>query len=336
MVLSIVPITSRDIYDGFVNLWSPNALFQTWGWGEVLQRQGKQVWRYGIYDNANPLGVFQITKVVARRGSFLHVRHGPVLANQSIALWREVVTFLKHFASREHVWFIRINPLLDSTKENDKFLGSLGFIPSAIHAMDAEHCWVLDLNDSEEQLLANMRKTTRYEIRKAQKNGIKIITSKNVSDLKHFERLYEATAKRHGFVKHSEVREEFEIFAKEGNAALFLADDHGEYIASAIILFQSRQAIYHHGASIDTNTGASYLIQWEAIREAKKRGLPLYNFWGIAPSDKPDHPWTGHTLFKKGFGGGEVNYIHAHDLPISPLYFIPRTIETVRRIRKGY
>jgi lipid II:glycine glycyltransferase (peptidoglycan interpeptide bridge formation enzyme) len=64
--------------------------------------------------------------------------------------------------------------------------------------------------------------------------------------------------------------------------------------------------------------------------------MARYNFWGIAPEGKKNHPWNGLTGFKKGFGGEAHEYLHAQDLPCSPLYILPKTIETIRRIKKGY
>jgi len=89
-------------------------------------------------------------------------------------------------------------------------------------------------------------------------------------------------------------------------------------------------------AIIFSKIPASYVVQWRSILEARKRGINLYNFYGIAPDDKPNHPWRGITLFKKGFGGREINYIHAHDLPVSPMYLVPRTIEAIRTKMRGY
>ncbi len=115
-----------------------------------------------------------------------------------------------------------------------------------------------------------------------------------------------------------------------------MAKHNGLPIAAAIILFFGGFAIYHHGASISTKIPGSYLLQWIAIKEAKKRGKKLYNFWGIAPSDKPNHPWRGISLFKQGFGGREVSFGHAQDLPISPFYAISYTIESARKLSRGY
>ena len=49
------------------------------------------------------------------------------------------------------------------------------------------------------------------------------------------------------------------------------------------------------------NISCSYLLQWEIIKDAKKRGCDTYNFWGISSPDNNLHPWYGTYLFKKKF-----------------------------------
>lgn len=319
MALVKKEITSQMAWDAFVLTYAPQALFQSWSWGEVEKKLGHTVWRWAWYEDGKLVGVAQIKKVTARRGAFLHVRHGPIGKVEM----QDIITLAKS----EGVWFIRISPQIT----DDGSYKKLGFVPAPIHAMDAEVCWVLDLGKSEEELLSGMRKTTRYEIRRAQKLGVQMNKTKNLND---FTALYLETSGRHGFVGHSGIKEEVDVF---GDHALVL---NGVYeaktMASAIILFWGDEAIYHHGASIPSKVPCSYLVQWEAIREAKKRGKKLYNFWGIAPDDSPKHPWRGHTLFKTGFGGREVRFIHAMDLPVSPLYVIPKTVEALRKKLKGY
>ena len=144
--------------------------------------------------------------------------------------------------------------------------------------------------------------------------------------------MYDKTSDRHNFVPHTGIREEIETL----DAEVLLASYQGKTIAAAIIVYFGDEAIYHHGASVLSKVGASHLLQWKAIREAKKRGYEVYNFWGIAPEDKINHPWRGITLFKKGFGGRQIEFMHAVDYPVSPLYIIPKTVEQIRKRFKGY
>ncbi len=178
-----------------------------------------------------------------------------------------------------------------------------------------------------------MRKTTRYLIKKAQKIGVKVEKSYNIET---FLNLYKNTSIRQGFIPHKGLKEEFDIFAKGGKAILYFASYNGGIIAGALILFIGNQAIYHHGASLSNEIPASYLIQWDAILEAKNRHMKIYNFWGIAPFGKEGHPWKGLTLFKTGFGGRVQEYLHTQDVPFSNLYYFTYFIESLRRLKKGY
>lgn len=330
------PVTSRDKWDEFLHSHAPNALFQSWLWGDVQKASGETIWRMGIMNREEMVGIAQIVVVRAKRGTFLHVRHGPVLKNQNVLKWREFIDLTIPLARKERAWFIRVSPLLDNSDVTSRMFSSLGFLPAAIHEVDAERCWVLDIDKKDDELLMGCRKTTRYEIRLAQKMDVEIRKSEAVADIKYFNELYKETSKRHGFVGHSSIEEEFAVFSREHRAMLINGFWEGKICASALILFYGGQAIYHHGASISSKAPVSYLVQWEAILEAKKRGIKLYNFYGIAPDDMPNHPWRGITLFKKGFGGREISYIHAHDYPLSHLYMIPRSIELIRRRLKGY
>ena len=296
----------KNTWDAFVLKTAPMALFQSWDWGEVEKKLGHKIWRLTW-----PGGIAQVVKVPARRGTFLHIRHGPVGTIQ--------LDDVIELAKKERAWFIRISPQVQK-------IDYPGFVPAPIHAMDAEVCRVLDLDKREDELLLGMRKSTRYEIKHAS------ATVKKSRDIEKFIRLYNTTAKRHNFVEHKGIREEFDSL----DCDLFLASHGGHLAAAAIIVYSGDQAIYHHGASVPNKFGASYLVQWEAIREAKRRGMKVYNFWGIAPDNAPNHPWQGLTAFKTGFGGREVRFIHAMDLPVSPWYVIPKTIEGIRKKIKGY
>ncbi|MEK7129718.1 MAG: peptidoglycan bridge formation glycyltransferase FemA/FemB family protein [Patescibacteria group bacterium] len=336
MQFEIAPIKQKEVWETFVATHAPQALFQSWLWGEVQERLEHKIWRLGLFEDSKLVGIAQIVKIIAKRGTFLHIRHGPIFVSHTKTHWESILDYVKKLARQEHAWFIRVSPLIANSEEHTTLFSHLHFRPAAIHEVDGERCWVLDLDKSEEELLMGMRKTTRYEIKLAQKLNVSVRKSSNPADLSLFFRLYKETSKRHGFVTHQGIAEEFEVFADQQKALLLLATHEGKVLAGAIVLFYGNQAIYHHGASITSKIPASYIIQWEAIREAKKRGIKVYNFYGVAPENKPNHPWRGITLFKKGFGGREIEYIHAHDLAVSPLYVIPRTIEIIRRLSRGY
>lgn len=329
-------MSEPSAWDLFVLRHCPEAVFQAWDWGAAQQRMGNSVDRFGLYEDHELVGVMQVTLVRARRGSFLHVRHGPIFSKFKREYWERAVAFLSRMARERACWFFRVSPLVAPGDKAAAILMKLGGVFAAIHRMDGEYCWVLDLDQPIEQLLQNMRKTTRYEIRKAEKEQVTVYETGNPVYLRDFFALYAETSARQGFVPHAGIQEEFEVFSQKKQARLYLGKHGGKTVAAAIILYFGNQAIYHHGASVSCDVPVSPLVQWEAIKDAKHRGMKVYNFWGIAPENSPRHPWRGITVFKKGFGGRPVEYMHAIDVPVSPLYFISRTVEMVRRIRKGY
>lgn len=223
MSLHLSLIDSKSVWEEFINTYSPYALFQTWQWGEVEKKAGHTVHRYQITEGKSVIGLAQIFVTRARRGTFLHIRHGPVWKVQKESHWQEFFTLLKPLVKKEKAWFIRVSPLLENTDENHALFRKLHLSPSPVHEVDAERCWVLDLDKSEEELLMGMRKTTRYEIRSAQKLNVEVKKTTDPRDLKYFFRLYEKTAERHGFVAHAAVSEEFDVFAGENKALLLWA-----------------------------------------------------------------------------------------------------------------
>jgi lipid II:glycine glycyltransferase (peptidoglycan interpeptide bridge formation enzyme) len=64
--------------------------------------------------------------------------------------------------------------------------------------------------------------------------------------------------------------------------------------------------------------------------------MQFYNFWGVAPENKPTHPWQGLTTFKLGFGGERHHFLHAQDLPLSPFYWISFWYQKLWNWKRGY
>jgi len=143
-------------------------------------------------------------KVHARRGNFLFIPQGPILAsgekilNFKFLIFKQLVEKFKEIAKEEKVGFIRISPILNDTEENKEIFKDLGFKPAPIH-MHAEITWTLKLTPSEEKLLMGMRKTTRNLIRRAAKEGVVIETGTSDRDIEIFNNLYQETVKKHNF-----------------------------------------------------------------------------------------------------------------------------------------
>ncbi len=335
-------ITDKTQWENFVNAQKANTFLQSWNWGEFNKKTGEKIFRLGIFDGNELVGMALVIKVNARRGRFLFCPHCLTASRKSKVESRKSLEiffdYLKDLAIKEKADFVRISPLVENTLENLKIFQDYGFRNAPIHMMHPELSWLLDISQTEEEIMKRMRKTTRNLVRRSEKESVEIIEIKNIEGIEDFYKLLLQTVGRHGFVPFSKdyLKNEFNAFASDDQISVFTAKYNGDILSSAVIVFYNDSAFYHHGASQTSKIPASYLLMWRIIQESKKRGCKTFNFWGIAPEDQPKHPWAGLTLFKTGFGGFKEGYLHCQDLPVTSKYWFNWMVETARRWKRGY
>lgn len=328
-------IEDKKVWEDFVLSHNPGTFLQSWDWGEVNIRDGAKIFRFGFYKDLKLIGICLIIKESAKRGPHLIVPAGPIIDWSDLNVVNLFVKTVKALAKHEHCWFIRVRPEIVSNIDNKKLFKSLGFVSAPMH-LHAENTWILNIDRPEDQILSGMRKTTRYLVKKGEKSGLTIEKTISPNVARMLFELQKETAKRHKFVGFPEdlFRNEIEIFGKDNNALVFICKKGNETLAMAIIIFYGNTAYYHFSGSITGHNEIpfSYFLQWQIIQEAKKRGVKFYNFWGIAPNNDPSHRFAGVTMFKTGFGGERIDWLHAHDLPIVPRYWLTYTFESMRKI----
>lgn len=206
---------------------------------------------------------------------------------------------------------------------------------------------ILSLDKTEEELLAHMKSKWRYNIHLAEKKGVKIRRGTS-ADIDIFYNLYETTAKRDGIAIHS--KEYYKSLLESGESAvnkeksgegnkipevrIYIAAYEDVPLASIITLFSKREAVYLYGASSNEhrNLMPTYLLQWQAICDAKKYGSRVYDFYGMPPTDDPSHPMHGLYRFKTGFGGTIVHRPGSFDFPLSKVYGLYIAAEKLRSV----
>ena len=334
----IKEINDKNVWEKFVLSRKAGTFLQSWNWGETNKLVGFKVRRVGIYKNNKLNGVIQLIHQPAKRGPHYLIPGGPVIDFGDFGLVNFVFNSIRDLSREDKVWFTRIRPdVIDSPIIRTE-LKKNGLIDAPMH-VHGEHTLILDITKDEQELLSNMRKTTRYLIKKSLNEGYEVRTSVDPNDVQILFDLQKQTVGRHKFVGFSKriFEAQLETFGKDGQAELFICEKKGKPLVAAIIIYYGKKAFYHHsGSSEDARgTNASYFTQWQIIRRAKQLGLKYYDFWGIAPTDDPNHRFAGVTIFKKGFGGERIDWVHAHDLPVSPLYKLTHVFETSRRIRRN-
>ncbi|MBR3233808.1 peptidoglycan bridge formation glycyltransferase FemA/FemB family protein [Candidatus Saccharibacteria bacterium] len=273
----------------------------------------------------------------AKRGRYMEIPGGPVINWKSDNEIAEVKELIVKTAKKHRCVFIRLRPPLLNNTGNLAILKKMGGRKSPMH-LAAEHTVILDLTKTEEELLAGMRRQTRYEVRHSGKLGIKVESGNSEELFKEFHKVQKNTAARQHFVPPDlkTLLAEREAFGKD--AKIYVAKTpEDEPIAYGLILIDGDEADYYEAASTDLNRKlpGAYALQWQVIKDLKKQKIKRYNLWGIAPPNQPHHRYAGVTTFKTGFGGEIVTFVPAHDIIINKLKYAPDfIIETIRKKRR--
>jgi len=130
--------------------------------------------------------------------------------------------------------------------------------------------------------------------------------------LADFNRIYQFTANRAGFVARQAFYYErvWWIFAPSGRVRLSFAVRDGERVAVLYHFTCGERAVESYGGMTDAGADAraNYLLKWAAIADFAREGFRVYDMWGLATG--------GIRHFKEGFGGEEIEYVGARDLPM--------------------
>ncbi len=333
------PVENGLEWETFLRKRTEANFLQSWYWGEFHKNLGKTIRRTGFYSKGKLIGVMLSVVENAKRGKYLTVPAGPIFDFRNTSLIKAFIVELREIAMLNNCAFVRVRPQLISDNFSKKIFKENGFINAPMH-LHAELTNQLDITKSESELLENMRKTTRYEIKRGEREEIKISETSDPSEIKDFYKLQIQTSKRQKFVPfpYEYLYEQFKVFAQNNMALLYNASYRKKLLAQAFVIFYTTEAVYHYGASAEEGRKypGAYIIQWKAILEAKKRGMLRYNFWGVSPENDTNHRFYGLSLFKRGFGGEDIEYLHAQDLIINyPRYAINFIVETIRKIRRN-
>ena len=312
----------------------PEANFlQSPAYGKMNELLGAKIIMEDFGDNQCALMIVRN----AKRGRYLEIPCGPLLDWKNKTSVKKAFEKIKEIAKREKCIFVRIRPQLLATAENLKLLEDLELKKSPMH-LAAEHTVIIDLTKKEDELLANMRRQTRYEVRRAEKQEIKVTKNNSEEIFKEFHQVQSETAKRQGFIPPNLKTLLAEKEAFGDNIQIYVAETKdGEKIAYGMMICSGKEADYYEAASTELNRKlpGAYALLWRAMRDFKAASYERFNLWGIAPAGQPNHRYAGVTTFKTGFGGEVVEFVPAHDLIISKVgYLKDYLVETVRKKKR--
>lgn len=354
----------RKTWNEIVLSFPTPHFLQTWEWGEIKEKYG---WKKDFLVWKDEAGQIQAASMLLLRCmSFLHGRvsvricyspRGPLFMSLDKLIQQKVLNDLQTYAKKQKAVFLKIDPeivtamgmpgepdekISEDAIEFQNDLKRHGWIFSS-DQIQFRNTVLLNLERTEDELLAAMKQKTRYNIRLAQKKGVQVRIA-DPSDFPLLYQMYLETSVRDGFI----IREQeyyldvWNLFHEHDMARAFIAEVDGEAIAGIFLFYVGKQAWYFYGMSTDKHKEKmpNYLLQWEAMRFAKARGCTVYDLWG-APDDfnETDRLWNVFR-FKQGLGGEVQRTIGAWDFPARKgLYFfyqqvLPRLLSINRKRRR--
>lgn len=297
---------------------------QSWAWGEFRNSMGIPVERIGVFQGDNLTQGWQITFHSIPHTPFTigYFPKGPVPSN-------DMINFLKEIGKKHNAIFIQFEPdALHTPTTSSELPHSLR--PSH-HPLFTRYTFVLDLTQSEEQLLKNMQSKSRYNIKVALKHGVTVQEDNSDKAFEAYLALSQETTARQGFYAHTPLyhKRMWQTLKRDGTARLFTATYQDKTLAAWIIFCWGQTIYYPYGASStqERQVMAPNLLLWEIAKWGKKHNYTSFDLWGaMGPEPDIHDPWFGFHRFKSGYSPKHLEFVGSFDLVIQPLFYSLYTV----------
>jgi lipid II:glycine glycyltransferase (peptidoglycan interpeptide bridge formation enzyme) len=149
---------------------------------------------------------------------------------------------------------------------------------------------VLALPRDEDQLFSGFSSSTRRNIRKAVREGIKIIISNSLNSINEFYRLNCMTRRKHGIPPqpYSFFKELYNHVISQKHGMVVLASHEGRNIAAAVYAHIGKRAVYKYSASNGKylRLHPNELLMWKAIQWYCRHGYEELCFGKTEPENE--------------------------------------------------
>jgi lipid II:glycine glycyltransferase (peptidoglycan interpeptide bridge formation enzyme) len=311
-------------WDAFVATRPGCPYVQSSAWAEVKSVVGWRAARVIVRRSGRIMGGCQLLlRPLRGLGSIAFAPRAPLVAEEEPQLLDAVMGGLDELAAGERLLYCKLQPpggQCDLSRE----LEQRGWVESGLDAGTTATVRI-DLRLEPEDLMRNMRASTRRNIRSASRRGVRV-RSGGYTDLLAFWELVSATSRRQRFSAYSAhyYQQMWRSFSERGDVGLLLVEQDGELLAGHLLLGFGDTAVYKMGAwsGARSKVHPNEIAQWTAMSWGRERGYRYYDFDGIeleaaravaAGKQPPEAAGLGVTYFKLGFGGDVVIYPAAYD-----------------------
>lgn len=331
-------IKDKKTWNDFILNNSHTDILQSWEWGETKKIEGWKPYRFGVKDGLEEydfeegellVGAQVLVKTYKFFGKLAYIPHGPVFVTPPdkdlpTALWRKFEQGLVKWAKSKSIYTIELEP--KATFHEARY-GEYKFLENwsiCNRNRQPKYKLIMDITKTKDEILAGMEKNTRYNVRYAKRKGVEVnkyrFDDPKIEEV--LDRFYNLVLKMQERADGYPVRSKkyfehlIENFKGTGNMMFIEAEYDGDVVAMNISQFTDYWASSFYAGSIRKHSKKKppYLLRWESILEAKKRGCKIYDFWGIVPDSKHHKGYSRHKL---SFGGDRVDFVGVLRYPLS-------------------
>jgi peptidoglycan pentaglycine glycine transferase (the first glycine) len=316
--LNYIDDSLQNEWENLVKKNPASGYMQSFFWADLKRMLGWETFKIGVFEKNKLIGGAIVGKYSRfKNRSFLIIPEGPVLPYEK-PITKEVFEMLisevdkiANLTGTKLSSHLSIEPeLLEIPTFFKRFVKSK-FDNQPLKTL------VIDLSLSEDEILRQMKPKGRYNIKIGENSGAKILVKSLNEGINDFIKLYQRYKKRSNFeTKDNSYFQALAYCVPEDCGEIFLVEFKNTILAAAIVIYWGEKATFLFGANSDNfkNVMASYFLQFEIIKHAKKSGYKIYDLYGLAPNEEDlNHPWHGFSVFKRKLGGREIKYIGGYD-----------------------
>jgi peptidoglycan pentaglycine glycine transferase (the first glycine) len=314
-------------WDAFVSSLPHGHHVQTSLWGQVKNALGYRTMRLiASEDGRIAAGGQMLIRRLMPFVSIAYMPKGPILPKWDPSLARTIVDALKRVAQTHHFLVIALQPP-NNDLEFNAFLANYGFRPSWLELVPTATI-LIDLTQDTEKILGQMKRQTRQNIRRSDREGI-TTREGTEADLPAFYQLHVTTSQRQGFTPYPEeyFARMWQVFSKQGLISLIMAEYQNAPVSALLLVSFGNMVIPkilgwsgEHGKRRPNDA-----VFWASIQWAQAHGYHCFDMEGIN-REGAELTLSGQSLpealrhtpdfFKLGYGGSVTL------LPRS-YYFVP-------------
>lgn len=271
--------------------------------------------------------LFSVLKTKFGLGSILKWKYGPIIHDKknSDKITNEILNAIDDICSKEKIILITgSSPALDDSISNKVF-------SEKNYVQKNWGTYVIKLDQHPDEYFKKLDKDTRYDIRKAEKQGVHNKISDGNKSLEDFVKLKRGIDFDDKLIPNTKDTKYFESHTKflqeKDMEKIFFAKTNDSIIAGIRTIFFNNYAVQHSVVSPNSNKtlqGGSFLT-WSAIKWAMENHFKYYDMGGINPNPSSKKE-EGINFYKSKWGGEKIIYTTYSKLVKKSQYTIAKTI----------